>query len=168
MQTPFFMKKEIMSGIAQLEDYDEQLYKVVGKTDDPEGATEKYLIATSEQPMCGYHQGDWLEEAELPKKCERGAARARSARGFDSAPRRAVRYAGVSSCFRKEAGSSGKDIRGIFRVHQFEKVEQFVVTKDDLAESTKMQTEMLKCAEDFYQARARARRAISRVPATRV
>ena len=70
------MKKEIMSGIAQLEDYDEQLYKVVGKTDDPEGATEKYLIATSEQPMCGYHQGDWLEEAELPKKCASGAARA--------------------------------------------------------------------------------------------
>ena len=68
-----------------------------------------------------------------------------------------VRYAGVSSCFRKEAGSSGKDIRGIFRVHQFEKVEQFVVTKDDLAESTKMQTDMLKCAEDFYQARARSR-----------
>ena len=61
----------------------------------------------------------------------------------------------MSSCFRKEAGSSGKDIRGIFRVHQFEKVEQFVVTKDDLAESTKMQTDMLKCAEDFYQARAR-------------
>ena len=58
----------------------------------------------------------------------RPRARARSARGFDSAPRRAVRYAGVSSCFRKEAGSSGKDIRGIFRVHQFEKVEQFVVT----------------------------------------
>ena len=66
-----------MSGIAQLEDYDEQLYKVVGKTDDPEGATEKYLIATSEQPMCGYHQGDWLEESELPKKC---ASRARAAR----------------------------------------------------------------------------------------
>ncbi len=64
-----------MSGIAQLEEYDEQLYKVVGKTDDPEGATEKYLIATSEQPMCGYHQGDWLEEAELPKKCASEAPR---------------------------------------------------------------------------------------------
>ena len=80
MQTPFFMKKEIMSGIAQLEDYDEQLYKVVGKTDDPEGATEKYLIATSEQPMCGYHQGAWLEEAELPKKCASEAPRALGAR----------------------------------------------------------------------------------------
>ena len=162
VQTPFFMKKEIMSGIAQLEDYDEQLYKVVGKTDDPEGATEKYLIATSEQPMCGYHQGDWLEESELPKKCASGAARAaregaeRTCAYFDERTLAVpVRYAGVSSCFRKEAGSSGKDIRGIFRVHQFEKVEQFVVTKDDLAESTKMQTDMLKCAEDFYQARAR-------------
>ena len=71
---------------------------------------------------------------------------------FPRSSARPRRYAGVSSCFRKEAGSSGKDIRGIFRVHQFEKVEQFVVTKDDLASSTQMQTEMLKCAEDFYQA----------------
>ena len=42
------------------------------------------------------------------------------------------RYAGFSTCFRKEAGSSGRDIRGIFRVHQFDKVEQFVVCKDDI------------------------------------
>ena len=115
------MKKELMSGIAQLEDYDEQLYKVSGKTDDPDGSSDKYLIATSEQPICAFHKGEWLDPNELPK-----------------------RYAGISSCFRKEAGSSGKDIRGIFRVHQFEKVEQFVICNDDLEESQKMQAQMLE------------------------
>jgi seryl-tRNA synthetase len=63
------------------------------------GDDEKYLIATSEQPICGFHKGDWLEEKALP-----------------------LRYGGVSTCFRKEAGSHGKDTWGIFRVHQFEKV----------------------------------------------
>eukprot|EP00616_Rhizochromulina_sp_CCMP1243_P005914 CAMPEP_0118966216 /NCGR_PEP_ID=MMETSP1173-20130426/3705_1 /TAXON_ID=1034831 /ORGANISM="Rhizochromulina marina cf, Strain CCMP1243" /LENGTH=887 /DNA_ID=CAMNT_0006914961 /DNA_START=30 /DNA_END=2693 /DNA_ORIENTATION=+ len=128
LQPPYFMKKEIMSGIAQLEDYDEQLYKISGKTDDPDASSDKYMIATSEQPICGFHMGEWLEERDLPK-----------------------RYAGVSTCFRKEAGSSGKDIRGIFRVHQFEKVEQFVICKDDFEESQEMQKQMLMNAEEFWQ-----------------
>ncbi len=128
LQPPFFMNKDVMAGIAQLDDFDEQLYKVSGKTDDPDGSGEKYLIATSEQPICAYHKGDWLGEAELPK-----------------------RYAGISTCFRKEAGSSGKDIRGIFRVHQFEKVEQFCVVSDSLEVSSREQVKMKECAEDFYK-----------------
>ena len=127
LQPPYIMNKEVMASIAQLEDFDEQLYKVSGKTDDPDGSTEKYLIATSEQPICAYHLGDWLEPKELP-----------------------IRYAGVSTCFRKEAGSSGKDIRGIFRVHQFEKVEQFCLTTDDFEVSQAEQKRMLKAATDFY------------------
>jgi len=127
LQPPFFMNKEVMASIAQLEDFDEQLYKVSGKTDDPDGSTEKYLIATSEQPICAYHKGDWLEEKSLP-----------------------LRYAGISTCFRKEAGSSGKDIRGIFRVHQFEKIEQFCLTGDDLELSQAEQKKMLQAAKDFY------------------
>lgn len=127
LQPPFLMNKEVMAGIAQLEDFDEQLYKVTGKTDDPEGSSEKYLIATSEQPICAYHMGDWIDPKELP-----------------------LRYAGISTCFRKEAGSSGKDIRGIFRVHQFEKVEQFCLTNDDFEVSQEEQKRMLKSATDFY------------------
>jgi seryl-tRNA synthetase len=92
------MKKEVMAGVAQLEQFDEELYKVGGDSED------KYLIATSEQPICGYHMNDWIEEKTLP-----------------------IRYAGISTCFRKEAGKHGKDTWGIFRVHQFEKVEQFVI-----------------------------------------
>mmetsp|Transcript_7346 Transcript_7346/g.10779 ORF Transcript_7346/g.10779 Transcript_7346/m.10779 type:complete len:481 (-) Transcript_7346:219-1661(-) len=127
VQPPFFMNKDVMAGIAQLEDFDEQLYKVTGKTDDPDGVTEKYLIATSEQPLCAYHKGEWIEEKQLP-----------------------LRYAGISTCFRKEAGSSGKDIRGIFRVHQFEKIEQFCLTVDDFEFSQAEQERMLTAAKEFY------------------
>ena len=63
-----------------------------------------------------------------------------------------LRYAGISTCFRKEAGSSGKDIRGIFRVHQFEKIEQFCLTVDDLEVSEAEQQRMLKAAQEFYEA----------------
>ncbi len=128
LQPPYFMKKEVMAGIAQLEDFDEQLYKVSGKTDDPDGATESYLIATSEQPICAYHRNEWIDDKQLP-----------------------FRYAGISTCFRKEAGSSGRDIRGIFRVHQFEKIEQFCVTTDDLEESSREQTRMIDAAKEFYE-----------------
>ena len=128
LQPPFFMNKDVMASIAQLEDFDEQLYKVSGKTDDPDGSTEKYLIATSEQPICAYHKDEWIEKSALP-----------------------LRYAGISTCFRKEAGSSGKDIRGIFRVHQFEKIEQFCLTEDDFEVSQAEQKKMLQAAKDFYE-----------------
>jgi seryl-tRNA synthetase len=59
------------------------------------------------------------------------------------------RYAGYSTCFRKEAGSAGKDAWGIFRVHQFEKVEQFCITSPE--GSAAMQEEMLASAMDFYK-----------------
>mmetsp|Transcript_35020 Transcript_35020/g.83678 ORF Transcript_35020/g.83678 Transcript_35020/m.83678 type:complete len:494 (+) Transcript_35020:287-1768(+) len=128
LQPPYFMNKDVMAGIAQLDDFDEQLYKVSGKTDDPEGSTEKYLIATSEQPICGYHKNEWIDDKALP-----------------------FRYAGISTCFRKEAGSSGRDIRGIFRVHQFEKIEQFCVIKDDFEASAAEQTRMINAAKEFYE-----------------
>jgi seryl-tRNA synthetase len=128
LQPPFFMNKDVMASIAQLDDFDEQLYKVSGKTDDPNENKDKYLIATSEQPICAYHKDEWIEKSALP-----------------------LRYAGISTCFRKEAGSSGKDIRGIFRVHQFEKIEQFCLTDDDFEVSHAEQKRMLQCAKDFYE-----------------
>jgi len=64
-----------------------------------------YLVGTSEVPMAAYHSGEILDAETLPR-----------------------RYAAFSSCFRKEAGSAGKDTKGIIRVHQFEKVEMFVYT----------------------------------------
>jgi seryl-tRNA synthetase len=56
LQPPYMMNKEVMSTLAQLEDFDEQLYKVSGRTDDPKVSSDKYLIATSEQPICGYYK----------------------------------------------------------------------------------------------------------------
>ncbi|KAJ3687561.1 hypothetical protein LUZ61_016725 [Rhynchospora tenuis] len=122
MQTPFFMRKDVMGKCAQLAQFDEELYKVTGEGDD------KYLIATAEQPLCAYHFGDRIYPADVP-----------------------IRYAGYSTCFRKEVGSHGRDTLGIFRVHQFEKVEQFCITSPDNNESWKMHEEMLKNSEDFYQ-----------------
>lgn len=122
LQPPFFMKKDVMAGVAQLEQFDEELYKVGGDGDD------KYLIATSEQPICAFHKDEWMEEKQLP-----------------------IRYAGLSTCFRKEAGSHGKDTWGIFRVHQFEKVEQFAIVEGNLETSNAMQEEMIRTAEEFYQ-----------------
>merc|ERR1719473_890999 len=119
------MNKDVMSGVAQLEQFDEELYHVGGSGTEGQ---EKYLIATSEQPICAFHKDETLTERDLPK-----------------------RYAGLSTCFRKEAGSHGRDTWGIFRVHQFEKVEQFVIVEGDLAASQKMQVEMSELAQDFYK-----------------
>ncbi|WFD33526.1 serine--tRNA ligase [Malassezia cuniculi] len=122
VMTPFIMRKEHMAKTAQLEDFDEELYKVVGDEE------EKYLIATSEQPISAMHSGEWFEKPA------------------DQLP---IRYAGYSTCFRKEAGSHGKDTWGIYRVHQFEKVEQFCIT--DPASSWEMLETMLANSEEFYQ-----------------
>ncbi|KAK3002406.1 hypothetical protein RJ639_021709 [Escallonia herrerae] len=122
LQTPFFMRKDIMARCAQLAQFDEELYKVTGEGDD------KYLIATAEQPLCAYHIDDWIQPSQLP-----------------------LRYAGYSSCFRKEAGSHGRDTLGIFRVHQFEKVEQFCITSPNGNESWEMHEEMIKNSEEFYK-----------------
>lgn len=127
IQTPFFMKKDAMNQVAQLTQFDDELYKVVGKRSEDETDTEveeKYLIATSEQPIAAFHMNEWLSEKELPK-----------------------RYCGVSTCFRQEVGSHGRDTRGIFRVHQFEKIEQFCITSPET--SWDMMDEMIANAEEF-------------------
>jgi len=122
-QPPHFMLREYMAKTAQLEQFDEELYKV---TDDGEKQTDKYLIATSEQPLSALHDGEWLQEKELP-----------------------IKYAGYSTCYRKEAGAHGKDAWGIFRVHQFEKIEQFLLTKPE--DSWQAFEDMIAVSEEFYQ-----------------
>jgi len=85
-----------------------------------------YLIATAEQSLVSLHADEVLEEKNLPLK-----------------------YVGYSTCFRREAGAHGKDTKGIFRVHQFDKVEQFVFCKPE--ESWEIFEELIKNAEEFYQ-----------------
>lgn len=122
LQTPQFMLKDYMGKTAQLEQFDEELYKVV----DGEPQNDKYLIATSEQPISAFHADEWIIGKDLP-----------------------IKYAGFSTCYRREAGSHGRDAWGIFRVHQFEKVEQFVLTNPE--KSWEMFDEMFSTSEEFYK-----------------
>jgi seryl-tRNA synthetase len=85
-----------------------------------------YLIATSEHPMAAMFMNEVLKEEDLPLK-----------------------LAGMSACFRKEAGAHGKDSRGIFRTHQFNKIEQFVFCQPE--ESWKLHEELLHNAEELVQ-----------------
>uniref|UniRef100_A0A672MIH3 serine--tRNA ligase n=1 Tax=Sinocyclocheilus grahami TaxID=75366 RepID=A0A672MIH3_SINGR len=105
--------------------------QVIGKgseKSDDNTVDEKYLIATSEQPMAAFLRDEWLKPEDLP-----------------------IRYAGISTCFRQEVGSHGRDTRGIFRVHQFEKIEQFVYASPYDGKSWEMFDEMIGTAEEFYQ-----------------
>ncbi|AJV04054.1 Ses1p [Saccharomyces cerevisiae YJM1401] len=122
LQAPVMMNKELMSKTAQLSEFDEELYKVI------DGEDEKYLIATSEQPISAYHSGEWFEkpQEQLP-----------------------IHYVGYSSCFRREAGSHGKDAWGVFRVHAFEKIEQFVITEPE--KSWEEFEKMISYSEEFYK-----------------
>lgn len=86
-----------------------------------------YLIATSEHPLAALHMGDIFEPTDLP-----------------------IKLAGISACFRKEAGSHGKDTKGIFRVHQFNKVEQFIYSLPE--ESWNLHEELIHNEESFIQA----------------
>jgi len=85
-----------------------------------------YLIATSEHPMAAMFMNEVLKEEDLPLK-----------------------LAGISACFRKEAGAHGKDTRGMFRTHQFNKIEQFVFCTPE--ESWKLHEELLSNAESLVQ-----------------
>ena len=127
MHTPFLMRKEMMAKCAQLDDFDDQLYKVPNTTADGQDDS-RYLIATSEQPIAAYHADEWFDEPEkqLPRK-----------------------YCGYSTCFRKEAGAHGKDTWGLFRIHQFEKIEQFCITEPE--KSWEMFEQMIGHSEAFYQ-----------------
>lgn len=87
-----------------------------------------YLAGTAEVPMNSLHAGEILSENDLP-----------------------IRYGGVSPCFRREAGSAGRDVRGLIRVHQFNKVEQYILCKNDPAESAKWHQALLQTSEELLQ-----------------
>lgn len=108
-----------------------QIYVVGGKSEDT-GEMESdnlHLIGTSEVTVCSYHKDEIVEADSLP-----------------------MRYAGYSACFRREAGTYGKDTRGLYRVHQFEKVEQVVLCKADQQHALQMFEEIRTNAEEVLQA----------------
>ena len=87
------------------------------------------LAGTAEVPLTAYHMGEILKAEELPKK-----------------------YVALSSCFRREAGAAGKDTYGLYRIHQFDKVEQVIICKNSVEESNNFHDEILANAEAIMQA----------------
>jgi len=114
-QTPYVLNHEPMEAAAEIEDFEEQLYKLED--------TDKYLIATSEQTLAALKFNQIIEPNELP-----------------------IKYAGFSTNFRREAGKHGEQTRGIWRIHQFEKVEQFIFA--DPENSWELHDELLANAEE--------------------
>lgn len=92
-------------------------------------ADELYLAGTAEVPANSLHSGEILNESDLP-----------------------ITYAALSPCFRREAGSGGRDVRGLIRVHQFTKVEQYVLGRNDAAESARWHNTILQNSEELLQA----------------
>ncbi|MBM4026452.1 MAG: serine--tRNA ligase [Planctomycetes bacterium] len=90
---------------------------------------ELNLVGTAEVPLTAYRMGEILSAEELPLKT-----------------------IGLSSCFRREAGAAGKDTYGLYRIHQFDKVEQVVVCRNDIEESNKYHAEILANSEGVLQA----------------
>ena len=92
-------------------------------------ADELWLAGTAEVALTSLHSGEIIEASQLP-----------------------ILYAGYSPCFRREAGSAGKDVRGLLRVHQFVKVEQYVICEADDEVSAKWHGRLLELAEDMLRA----------------
>ena len=127
---PVLVNYEPMMGTSYFPGGEEQAYAVGVSREKGEIESDNlYLIGTSEVPVASYHANEIFKEEELPKM-----------------------YAGISDCFRREAGTYGKDTQGLYRVHQFQKVEQIIICKNDPEESAKMHEMILKNAEEILQA----------------
>ncbi len=129
---PMMMKREYYKGVTALGDFEDMLYKAAESKEAQEKKEsehideELFMIGTSEHPIAAMHAGQVFSPKDLPKK-----------------------YIGFSPCFRREAGAHGKDTKGIFRVHQFYKVEQFVFSTQP--DSWKIFDELIANAEDLYK-----------------
>lgn len=121
MTVPTLVKEAPMYGTSYFPGGRDQAYAV---TED-----NLYLVGTSEVALVSYHSGDTFEsENELPKM-----------------------YCGYSSCYRREAGTYGKDTRGLYRVHQFTKIEQVIMCKADFDEQYRLHDFLLNNAEEIMQ-----------------
>ncbi len=129
---PLMVQAHYLMGTGFFPGSEEQIYTLGvrkgGATGEVEG-DDVYLIGTSEVSVMGFHADEVLEASELPKK-----------------------YCGYSSCFRREAGTYGKDTQGLYRIHQFEKVEQVVLCEADEAKALALFEEIRTNAEDVLNA----------------
>ena len=135
MSVPVLVREECMVGTGFFPAGREQAYHIpesargghdVSATGT--GAHDLYLTGTGEVGLMGIHQDEIIDEAKLP-----------------------LRYVTVSTCFRREAGAAGKDTAGLYRIHQFDKVEQVVICKADAADSRAWHKKMLGYVEELVQ-----------------
>ncbi len=117
---PVLVREPAMFGTWFLPAGEDGVYRVNENDDD------LYLVGTAEVPVTSYHAGQILENLDAP-----------------------IKYVGYSECFRKEAGSAGKDMRGILRGHQFQKVEMVCFCKQE--DSQKLHNEMVAAEEEIWQ-----------------
>jgi len=122
LSVPVLVRSQCMVGTGYFPGGEEQAYRCDERDD-------LVLAGTAEVPVTSFHAGETLAEADLPK-----------------------RYVALSSCYRREAGTYGKDTRGLYRVHQFQKVEQVVVDVADAERSLAHHREILSNAEEVLQA----------------
>ncbi len=126
MSVPVLVREECMVGTGFFPAGREQAYHI--EESKRGGTHDLYLTGTGEVGLMGIHQDEILDEAKLP-----------------------LRYATVSTCFRREAGAAGKDTAGLYRIHQFDKVEQVVICKADEQESRAWHTKMLGFVEELLR-----------------
>ena len=126
LAVPVLVKEAALRGTAYFPGAEEQTYKIENPTFDDQSA---WLVGTSEVSVTAYRAGEILDGATLP-----------------------LRYAGISPCFRREAGTYGKDARGLYRVHQFNKVEQVIVDVADEAKSRAHLEDIVRNAQDLLEA----------------
>jgi seryl-tRNA synthetase len=122
LSVPTLVRSEVMVGTGYFPGGEEQAYRTDARDD-------LCLVGTAEVPVTAMHQDEILAHTELPKK-----------------------YVALSSCYRREAGTYGKDTRGLFRVHQFQKVEQVIVDVADVERSIEHHKSIVRNAEEILQA----------------
>ena len=122
MSVPVLVREPAMLGTGYFPLGREQAYAM--SNEEP----AKFLVGSAEVPLTAFHQDETLEAKDLPKK-----------------------YVAQSPCFRREAGTYGKDTAGLYRIHQFDKVEQVIVCQNDVEESKRWHEAILKNAEDVLQ-----------------
>lgn len=109
----------------------DEIYKIENTNKDSEGKIDKenkFLVGTAEPSLLAYYADKVLDESQLP-----------------------IKLCGYSQCYRSEIGSYGKDTKGIYRVHEFMKVEQVCISKADAEESNKLHNEMVEISKELHK-----------------
>jgi seryl-tRNA synthetase len=123
IESPYMIRRSYYEGVTDLADFENVMYKI---RNDENEKDPLYLIATSEHAMASMLKDEILNEEALP-----------------------IKLCGVSPCFRREVGSHGKYTKGLFRVHQFNKVEQFIFCQPN--DSWSLHEELQNNCEELYQ-----------------